>query len=135
MAVTKQINYNLIGIADADGTNTTTYALHLKESATVTITPIEDVVDDGQTLTSGYDIEALSTVFNTNIISDSRVYSNTAAEPIKARLRFIGATGSISVNVENVIINANQTFDGNRTGYSLKATKRGASLTAVVNVV
>jgi hypothetical protein len=40
MANTKQINYNLIGIADADGTNTVTYALHLKESATVTITPI-----------------------------------------------------------------------------------------------
>jgi hypothetical protein len=133
MAITKPLIFTNIGIGDANGTNITYYPLHVSESATVTVTPTADVVDNGQTLNAYYDLEVQAISFNTNLFSDTRVYTNTTAEPTYATMFLVGATGAQNLNIGQTIISATRVYDGNRTGVQLTCTKRAVSDDTLVN--
>jgi len=133
MAITKPLIFTNIGIGDADGTNITYYPLHVSESATVTVTPTSDVVDNGQTLHAYYDLEVQAISFNTNLFADTRVYTNTTAEPTFATMFLVGATGAQNLNIGQSLISATRVYDGNRTGIQLTCTKRAVSDDTLVN--
>ena len=124
MAVTKTLIFSNITIANATGGAANTYPLHLTESATVTVTPVNDTVDDGQTLASAYDVSFSVSVYNTTLLSDPNVYADASTNPTLARIIFNPATGGQKLNVENVYINANRSFEGNRTAIVLTGSKR-----------
>ncbi len=127
MAITKPLVFTNIGIADANGANVTYYPLHLSESATVTLTPTNDTLDNGQTLASFYDVTVEAVSFNANLYSDARVYTNTTATPTLATVILSGTTGAQTLNIGGVYINGSRVFDGNRTGVQITASKRGVS--------
>jgi len=123
MAITKPLIFTNIGIGDANGANVTFYPLHVSESATVTVTPTTDIVENGQTLVARYDIAFEAVSFNTNLYNDARVYTNTTATPTLASIVLSGATGAQTLNITGVYVNGNRVFDGNRTGIQITATK------------
>jgi len=134
MSITKTLVFSNIGISNADGTGTTTYPLHVTESAEVSIEPVTDPVDDNQTLSSAFDASFSVNVFNATILSDIRVYKDTTKSPTLARMSFNSATGGQTLNIENVFINANRTFDGNRVAINLSGSKRVTNVMNAVNL-
>lgn len=124
MAITKLLSFQNVTIANTTGINANTYTLHLTDSAEVTVEPVVDTVDDGQSLASAYDVSFAVNILNTSVLDDPFVYHDSAQEPVKARIRFGAVTGGQSLNVENVIINATRAFDGNRLAIRLTGTKR-----------
>lgn len=133
MAVTKPLIFTNVGVGDADGSNITYYPLHVSESATVTVTPTADIVDAGLTLNAFYDISVEIISFNTNLYADTRVYTNTTAEPKYSTMFLAGATGAETLNIGQTLISATRVYDGNRTGISLTCTKRAVSDELLVN--
>lgn len=127
MSVTKPLIFTNVGIGDANGTNITYYPLHVSESATVTVTPTFDTVENGLQLSAFYDLEVSVISFNANIFSDTRVYTNTTATPKLATLYLSGATGAQNLNIGSTYLNATRVYDGNRTGIQVTATKRAVS--------
>lgn len=134
MAITQPLIFERIrvGAAGAALASMTNYDLHLTDSASVTVTPITDMVDDGQTLVSGYDVAFTVTVYNTSLLSDGNVYTNAALSPTSAKIVFDGVNGATSLNVDNVIINGSRVFDGNRMGITVQGSKRGVAIDDVV---
>ena len=134
MSITKTLVFSQIGISAADGTGTTNYALHVNESAEVSITPVTDAVDDNQTLASAFDASFSVNVFNASILSDTRVYKDTTQSPTLARITFWEATGGQRMNIENVIINANRDLSGSRVAINLSGTKRVTNVMNAINL-
>jgi hypothetical protein len=134
MSITKTLVFSNIGISNADGTGTTFYPLHVTESAEVGIEPVTDSVGDNQTLVSAFDASFSVNVFNATILSDARVYKDTTQSPTLARMSFIAATGGQTLNIENVFINANRAFDGNRVAINLSGSKRVTNVMNAVNL-
>lgn len=134
MSITKTLVFSNIGISNADGTGTTYYPLHVVESAEVSIEQVTDSVADNQTLASAYDASFAVNVFNATILSDARVYKDTTQSPTLARMSFIAATGGQTLNIENVFINANRTFDGNRVAINLSGSKRVTNVMNAINL-
>jgi hypothetical protein len=135
MAVTKTLVFSNVAVSAGSGSATNVYPLHLTESAEVTITPVNDTVQDGQTIVSAYDVTFSVNLMNTAVLADPHVYKGGSDAPLIARITFRGASGAQTMNVENVIINANRTFDGNRTQVNLSGSKRGVTLDSAVTVV
>jgi hypothetical protein len=134
MAITKPLIFTNVGVADADGNNVAYYPLHVSESATVTVTPTFDIVDNNQSLAAFYDVSVEVVTFNTNLYNDSRVYTNATAEPTYATLILSGAPGAQTLNVTSSIISATRVYDGNRTGIQLTTTKRAVSADELVTI-
>ena len=135
MAATKTLVFQNVAIATGTSATFVGYPLHVTESAEVTITPVNDTVQDGQTIVSAYDVTFSVNLFNTVILNDTtNIYSNTAASPTLAKIRFSGATGGQTLTVENVYINGARTFDGNRTAINLSGSKRATTLDGAVTV-
>lgn len=136
MPATKTLVFSNIAISNgATGLATNAYPLHLTESAEVTITPANDTVQDGQTIVSAYDVTFSVNLMNTGVLTDPFIYKDASASPVLARITFRGASGAQTMNIENVFINANRTFDGNRTQVNLSGSKRGVTLDSAVTVV
>jgi hypothetical protein len=134
MSVTKTLVFSNVAISNATGALTNYYPLHVTESAEVTIEPVNDTVSDGQTLVSAYDASFSVNVFNATILSDPHVYKDTTQSPTLARISFIAATGGQTLNIENVFINANRAFDGNRVAINLSGSKRVTNVMNAVNL-
>lgn len=134
MAVTKTLVFSNVAIAPGTSASFNAFPLHVTESAEVTITPVNDTVQDGQTIVSAYDATFSVNLFNTAVLSDPMVYSNTAAAPTLAKIRFSGATGGQTLTLENVYINGSRTFDGNRTAINLSGSKRATTIDGAVTV-
>lgn len=122
MAATKTLVFTGISVNGVD------YTLHLNEGVEVNIEPLTDLVEDGQTLISAYDVSFSVNVYDDSPLTDNNVNSNTAATPVRATLVFTGAAGADSVTITNVIVNANKVYDGNRMAVQLTGTKRTTSL-------
>ena len=133
MSVTKPIIFTNVGIANADGSSLTYYPLNVSESATVTVTPTSDMVENGQTLPAYFDVEATILSFNANLYSDTRVYTNSTVTPTLARIVLSGATGAQTLNIGPTYVSAVRVYDGNRTGVQITATQRGVSDVVLVN--
>lgn len=126
MATSKTLSFKGLSVA---GTN---YTKHLSESASITLTEVTDTIDDGQTLTAAYDLECEVVVYETNIGTDSNIYTNAAAEPVLSNVVFQGVAGAAEVTVSNVIVNATKVYDNNRIGYKLFFTKRGVAIDSII---
>jgi hypothetical protein len=134
MAITKPLIFTNIGIADADGSNVTFYPLHVSESATVSVTPTFDIIDNNQSLAAYFDVSVEAVTFNTNLYDDSRVYTNATAEPTYATMVLSGAPGAQTLNLTSSIISAARVYDGNRTGIQITLTKRAVSADELITI-
>jgi hypothetical protein len=134
MSATKTLVFSNIAIAPGDSATFNTFALHLTESAEITLTPVNDSVQDGQTLVSAYDVSFSVNLMNASVLSDPLVYKDSTTVPRLAKIRFTGTSGAANVTIENVFVNGNRTFDGNRTAINLSGSKRGVTLDNAVLV-
>lgn len=125
MAITRTLTFSGITI------NGVSYTEHLQESAEITIEPVTDLVDDGQTLPSAYDVSFAVDVYDDALLSDSNVYTDSTTSPTKTWIRFDGITGGADINIADIIVNGNKKFDQNRLAVTLSGTKRGVSLNVV----
>lgn len=133
MAITKSIITQNVNICNADGTSQLRYELPETESIELTITPVSDTVGAGRTLAAAFDISGTVRLLNTNVYTDTRVYgSNTAAEPVAARIVFNGVPGALNMNVGPTIINARRDYSGNRSGVILEFTERVTNVEAFI---
>jgi hypothetical protein len=107
------------------------FSLHLVEGAEVTIEEQTDLVDDGQTLVSSYDVAFSVPLYSSAVINDPNVNSNASATPVKTWIRFDGSDGAATLNVTNVIVNARPSFENNRVAYVLTGSKRGVTVNVV----
>jgi len=110
------------------------YGLHLTEGAEVTIEPVTDAVEDNQEFVSAYDISFSANLYNTAILSDTNVYTNTANTPVKATVVFTGATGGQTLTIADVYVNGSRTFDQNRGAARISGRKRTTNLGTAVTV-
>ena len=122
-----------IRITDAGGDlSPETYGLHLVESAEVTLEPVTSEVEDGQTLTDRYNATFAVNLYDTTALADARVYTDTAATPVKGDITFMGsADGTANIRLSNVIINGNRVFDGNRVAARLHGSKTGVTVDTI----
>ena len=127
MAITRTLTFTGVNINGID------YSEHLQESAEITIEPITDLVDDGQTLPSAYDVSFAVDVYDDALLSDTNVYSDSTTSPIKCNIVFTGISGGTNVTVPDVIINASKKYDQNRLAVTLSGTKRAVSLSTAVD--
>lgn len=134
MAITKLFNnFTNFAVTNTTGGASNTYALTLTESVEITIEDVNDTIQDGQTLPAGYDVSVGFTTYNTSAQADPKLYGrDTSAEPTEARIIMNGATGSESLNIGNCIWNVRPTFDQNRKGFRITATKRVTNVDAFI---
>jgi len=125
MAITRTLTFTGINV----GGNV--YSEHLQESAEITIEPVTDLVDDGQTLPSAYDVSFAVDVYDSNLLSDPGVYTDSTASPTKTWVRFEGISGGSDINIADIIVNGSKKYDQNRLAVTITGTKRGASLNIV----
>lgn len=126
MSATKSLIFTGVKVNNAD------FSLHLMEGAEVTIEEVTDMVDDGQTLVSAYDISFSVDVYDDAPLTDSNVNTNTAQAPVKSNVTFTGAPGSATLLVTNVIVNGIRNYENNRSAIRLTGSKRTTSLATAV---
>lgn len=124
MAITKTLTFSGLNISEVD------YSLHLQENAEITIEPVTDLVDDGQTLPSAYDISFSVDVYDDALMSDSNIYVDSSTSPTKAWIRFEGIAGGQTINIADVYINGSKKYDQNRVAVTLSGTKRVTNVAA-----
>jgi hypothetical protein len=131
MAITRSLIFQNVVLANANGASQTTYELPETESVEITVTPVNDTVGAGRTLVASFDISGTVRLANTNVYNDARVYgSNTAAEPVEARIIFRGVAGSININAGPTFLNGVSKYDGNRKFTELTFTERVTNVEA-----
>lgn len=108
--------------------NTENYSKHLSESASINMTEVTDTVDDGQTLVAKYDLDFEVVVYDSNIATDTNIYTNAAAAPVLATIAFQGVAGAATVTATNIIVNATKVYDNNRIGFKLFGSKSGVAI-------
>ena len=106
------------------------YSLHLQENAEIAIEPVTDLVDDGQTLPSAYDISFSVDVYDSNLMSDANVYTDSSTSPSKVWIEFVGVSGGQTLNIPDIFINGNKKYDQNRVAVTLSGTKRVTNVAA-----
>ena len=122
MAAGKPLIFTQMRIEDAGGGNAANYQLVPVDARTLGVEPIEEMVDDGQTITHGFNGSFEVKTYDDAVMSDARV-SVSATVVAPARLVMVGASGGTTVTFTAVRINARQSFDGDRLGFIVKATK------------
>jgi len=122
MAVTKTLIFDKVTVSGVD------YTLHLTENAEVTIEPLTDVVDDGQTLVSAYDVSFSVDVYDTDALSGANIYVDASTDPQKTNIVFSGVSSAQTITITNVYVNAIKKFDSNRLAVNLSGTKRTVTL-------
>lgn len=128
MAITKTLIFNGVKV------NNVAYTFHLVDSAEVTVEPVTDTIDDGQSLTSAYDVSFAFKIYDDDIRQNADIYTNTANTPVKTTVSFDGAPGGATLTVTNVIVNATPQFDENRVSYLLTGTKRVTTQADTINI-
>jgi hypothetical protein len=128
MAITKTLIFNGVKV------NNVAYTFHLVDSAEVTVEPVTDTIDDGQTLTSSWDVSFAFKVYDDGVLTNGDIYTNSANTPVKTTVSFDGAPGGATLTVTNVIVNATPQFDENRVSYLLTGTKRVTTQADTINI-
>ena len=122
MAITRTLTFSGINVNGVD------YTEHLQENAEITIEPVVDLVDDGQTLPAAYDLSFSVDVYDDALLTDGNVYTDSTTSPLKCSLTFNGVAGGGNIAISNVIINGSKKYDQNRLAVTLSGTKRTTSL-------
>lgn len=126
MAATKSLIFTGIQVNGID------YSLHLEEGVEVPIEEVTDRVDDGQTLVSAYDVSFSVDIYDDAPLSDSNINTNTAQAPVKSNVTFVGAPGSVTLLVTDIIVNGIRNYENNRSAIRLTGSKRVTSLANAV---
>jgi hypothetical protein len=136
MAITKTLIFTGVEITEptTPTPTVTDYSLHLVDSAEVTVEPVNDTIDDGQTLTAAWDVSFSFKIYDDAITTNGGIYKDATATPVKVQIRFTGASGGATLTVTNVICNATPQFDENRVSYLITGTKRVTTLANAVTV-
>lgn len=126
MSATKSLIFTGIQVNGVD------YSLHLMEGAEVSIEEVTDMVDDGQTLVSAYDVSFSVDVYDDAPLTDSNINTNTAQEPVRSDVTLVGAPGSATLTITNVYVNGIRNYENNRSAIRLTGSKRTTSLATAV---
>lgn len=126
MAITKTLITKSVTVGSAE------YETHLVEGTEITTEENSDLIDDGQTLVSSYDVTFSVTLYNPNVMNNNVINSNTVTAPVRTNITWTGINGAESFRISNVVVNARRTFDQNRTAYVLTGSKRGVSSDEIV---
>ena len=122
MAITRTLTFTGITINGVD------YSKHLQENAEITIEPIMDMVDEGQTIPSAYDISFSIDIYDVNLLSDSNIHTSGYGDSSKTNIVFNGVDGGADFTIEDVIINGKKKYDQNRVAVNLHGSKRAISV-------
>jgi len=122
MSITKSLTFTGVKV------NGVSYSPFLDESVEVTVEPVVDTVNNGQSLPSAYNVSFSVNIYNTNILTDANIYSNTASTPVETIVEFTGGTGGQTLNINGVIVHASQAFDAGRSAFTIGGSKRVTAL-------
>lgn len=122
MALTKSLIFSGISV------NGVSYSPFLEDSVEVTVEPVADLINNGQTLPSAYNLSFSATLYNTNIASDTNIYSNASNAFVLATVVLSGGEGGQTLTMSNVIVHAAQDFGAGRSAYTIGATKKSTTL-------
>jgi hypothetical protein len=114
--------------------NAVALTTHLVDSAEVTIEPVNDTIDDGQSLTAAWDVSFSFKVYDDAVLTNNAIYKASTGEPTKVAVDFDGAPGGVTLSITGVIVNATPQFDENRVSYLITGSKRVTSLTSTVTL-
>lgn len=114
--------------------NSVAITSHLVDSVEVTVEPVTDTVDDGQTLTAAWDVSFAFKAYDDGAPAIANVYKDATDNPVKINVAFDGAPGGVTLSITGVVVNATPQFDENRVSYLLTGTKRTTSLGTTVTL-
>lgn len=134
MAITKPLIFDSITISDVGGGNPVSYATHLVDSAEVNPEPTSTMIDDGQTLIDFYDVTFQVDLYDDDLLADARIRSSGGDAITRAQIAFTKSSGATTLTIEDVIINGNRVFDGNRVKIRLSGSKRAVAIDDTVAV-
>lgn len=137
MAITKTLIFTGVEITTPDTPTplVAEFGTHLVDSAEVTVEPVNDTIDDGQTLTAAWDVSFAFKIYDDAITSNSGIYKDASASPVKVNsIAFKGAPGAATLTITGVILNATPQFDENRVSYLITGSKRVTTLASAVGV-
>jgi hypothetical protein len=129
MALTKSLIFTGISVSGVS------YSPFLEDSVEVTIEPVADLVNNGQTLPSAYNLSFSATLYNTGIATGANIYTNADAPTFNlTTVLFTGGEGGQTLNISNVLVHASLDLGNNRTAYTIGGTKKVASLAGVLTL-
>lgn len=114
--------------------NSVPLTTHLVDSAEVTVEPVNDTVDDGQTLTAAWDVSFAFKVYDDAVLANAAIYQASTGTPTKVTVDFDGAPGGVTLSITGVVVNATPQFDENRVSYLITGTKRTTTLVSTVTL-
>jgi hypothetical protein len=128
MAITQALVFDKVTV------NTVDLTPHLTDSAEVTVEPINQTVENGQTLPSAWNVSFSVAVLNTNATTAAGIYADSSSTPVKTFITFGGTTGAATLNITNVIITATPDFSGERVAYVLTGSKIMTNIANIVSI-
>jgi hypothetical protein len=116
-------------VSNAGGTSSpTTYQLHRSEGLSVAENPIEDMVEDGQTIQHGFNYEVSLDCYDLAVLSDARVQYGATIPSTEARLVFNPVSGGVTETHDNVKLSGTRVFDDQQRPFArLKYTRTSAN--------
>lgn len=126
MAITKSLTFTGINV------NGVSYSPFLDESVEVTVEPIVDMVNNGQSLPSAFNLTFGVNIYNTNVGTDGNVYTNTEAAPKEINVVLTGGTGGQTLTMNGIIVHATKVFDAGRSAYRIGGSKRETNVQSIV---
>lgn len=130
MAYTPTI-YKGIKIEDAGGGTPLEYGLNLNEQQEINVEEVSDLVEDGQTLVSRYNVTFNIVTYDSDALDDARINVSSVESFDRAKLTFVAATGGRDLSIDHVIINGNRVYDQNRIAARLTGSKTGVDIDVV----
>jgi hypothetical protein len=129
MALTKSLIFTGISVSGVS------YSPFLEDSVEVTIEPVADLVNNGQTLPSAYNLSFSATLYNTSIATGANIYTNAEVGTFSlTSVVFTGGEGGQTLNISNVLVHASLDLGNGRTAYTIGGTKKVASLAGVLTL-
>ncbi len=75
------------------------YSPHLSQSVAVSVTPVEQMVKNNQTLVSAWDVSFSVDLLNSAVAVASDIYSNASSNPVLTDIEFIDTNGATKTKV------------------------------------
>lgn len=125
MAIASPVIFSSFRIALAGGSGATTYTTHAVEGREITIEEAVVDIDDEQSLLNSYLVSFRITCYDDAVRADARVSFNGNAPVAPAQIAFIGATGAVTMTIDNIRLNGVDQPDANgRRGFTIFGKKR-----------
>lgn len=106
------------------------YTQHLNESFEVQLEPASTMIKDGQTKIDYYDVTFSVKLYDSNVLSNSKIYKDASQTPQVCDIKFSGVTGARSILITDVIVNAVNDYEEQSSCVRVYGSKRAVSLAA-----